>query len=102
MGEVGKYGKRNKYGQRFNIWEFANTDRSNHPAIFPEQLANDHIISWSNEGDLVFDPFMGSGTTGKMAKLNNRRFIGIEKVEEYFNIAKERIENTLKENEEDE
>lgn len=36
-----------------------------HPAVFPEQLANDHIISWSNEGDIVFDPFMGSGTTGK-------------------------------------
>ena len=64
-----------------------------HPAIFPESLANDHIISWSNENDLVFDPFMGSGTTEKMAKLNNRKFIGIEKVHEYFEIAKERIEN---------
>jgi len=62
-----------------------------HPAIFPEKLANDHIISWSNEGDIVFDPFMGSGTTGKMAKINNRNFIGIELDENYFNIAKERI-----------
>jgi DNA modification methylase len=44
-----------------------------HPAPFPEQLANDHIISWSNEGDLVYDPFMGSGTTAKMAILNNRK-----------------------------
>ena len=64
-----------------------------HPAIFPEKLANDHILSWSNEGDLVFDPFMGSGTTGKMAKVNNRKFIGIELDETYFNIAKERIED---------
>lgn len=62
-----------------------------HPAIFPEKLANDHILSWSNEGDTILDPFMGSGTTGKMAKLNNRNFIGIELDEEYFNISKERI-----------
>lgn len=63
-----------------------------HPAIFPEQLANDHIISWSNKNDIVFDPMMGSGTTGKMAILNNRNFIGIELDETYFSIAKERIE----------
>ena len=62
-----------------------------HPAIFPEQLVQDHIISWSNEGDLVFDPFLGSGTTAKIAKKLNRNFIGIEKVEEYFDIAQERI-----------
>ena len=65
-----------------------------HPAKFPEQLANDHIISWSNEGDTVFDPFMGSGTTGKMAKILNRDFIGIEIDKEYFEIAKQRIEGT--------
>lgn len=59
--------------------------------FFPEQLANDHIITWSNKNDIILDPFMGSGTTGKMALLNDRRFIGIEKVEEYFNIAKNRI-----------
>lgn len=63
-----------------------------HPAIFPEKLAEDNIISWSNEGDIVLDCFMGSGTTGKMALLNNRKFIGIEKVEEYFEISKQRIE----------
>lgn len=62
-----------------------------HPAIFPEKLAEDHILSWSNEGDLVFDPFTGSGTTGKMAVLNNRKFIGIELDEEYFGIAEERM-----------
>ena len=65
-----------------------------HPAIFPEQLANDHIISWSNEGDTVFDPFMGSGTTGKMAILNNRDFIGIELDKTYFDIAVKRIEES--------
>ena len=54
--------------------EIVNT--GNHPAIFPEQLANDQIISWSNEGDLVYDCFMGSGTTAKMAILNNRNYIG--------------------------
>jgi len=82
-----------------NIWKYktggglTTKDREafKHPAIFPEQLANDHIISWSNENDTVFDPFMGSGTTGKMAILNNRNFIGIEKVKEYFDIAEKRI-----------
>ena len=63
-----------------------------HPAIFPEQLAHDHIISWSNEGDTVLDPMMGSGTTGKMAKILNRKFIGIEISTEYFDIATRRIE----------
>lgn len=90
-----------EFGKRFNVWQYnTGLNRStkdkiafDHPAIFPEQLANDHIISWSNENDVVFDPFMGSGTTGKMAKLNNRKFIGIEKVPKYFDIAKERIEN---------
>ena len=55
-----------------------------HPAIFPEQLAKDHIISWSSENDTVLDPFMGSGTTGKVCKLLNRNFIGIEISEEYL------------------
>ncbi len=62
-----------------------------HPAIFPEQLAHDHIISWSNPGDLVFDPMSGSGTVGKMAMMTNRNFIGIELDPTYFQIAKERI-----------
>jgi DNA modification methylase len=62
-----------------------------HPAIFPEKLAHDHIISWSNEGDTILDPFMGSGTTGKMAKQLGRNFIGIELDPTYFEIAKKRI-----------
>lgn len=85
------------YSLRNNIWLYSVgfNDKTGHPAVFPEQLANDHILSWSKEEDLVLDPFMGSGTTGKMALLNNRRFIGIEKVEEYFDIAKERIEKAI-------
>ena len=62
-----------------------------HPAIFPEQLARDHIISWSNPGDLVLDPFMGSGTTGKISLQEDRQFIGIEISESYFKIASDRI-----------
>lgn len=77
---------------KHNVWDVVvGRGKGGHPAAFPEQLAHDHIISWSNEGDTVFDPFLGSGTTGKMATQLNRNFIGIEKVEEYYNIAKDRI-----------
>lgn len=62
-----------------------------HPAIFPEKIAEDHILSWSNDGDVIFDPFTGSGTTGKMALKNNRSFIGTEIVPEYYAIAEERL-----------
>ena len=78
-----------------NIWEYASQSIKGHPAIFPEKLAQDHILSWSNEGDTILDCFMGSGTTGKMALLNNRKFIGIEKVEDYFEISNQRIEERL-------
>lgn len=84
----------NEYGQRFNIWDMSpqrQNGKNAHPAPFPEQLAHDHILSWSNEGDTILDPFMGSGTTGKMAKQLNRDFIGIELDPEYFKVAKERI-----------
>lgn len=82
-----------EYGKRFNVWQITEEKRnkSGHPAPFPEQLANDHIISWSNPEDVVFDPFMGSGTTGKMALLNSRNFIGIELDKDYFTIAENRI-----------
>ena len=87
------------YKIKSNVWEYAigsgvSKDKIafKHPAIFPEQLAHDHIISWSNEGDTVLDCFMGSGTTGLAAKNLNRKFIGIEKEEKYFEIAKSRIE----------
>lgn len=84
----------NKYGQRYNVWNINPQTQKGHPAPFPDALANDHIVSWSNRGDLVFDPFCGSGTTGKMAKINNRDFIGCDKVKEYCDIAIKRIKNT--------
>jgi DNA modification methylase len=95
-----KYEKGKKERKMDNIWlmntGYMRTTKDKfafkHPAMFPEQLAERHILSWSNEGDVVFDPMMGSGTTGKVAISNNRNFIGIELDETYFNIAKERIE----------
>jgi DNA modification methylase len=69
------------------------TNKSDHPATFPEKLAHDHIISWSNEGDTILDPFAGSGTTGKVAKQLKRNFILIEKEPEYVEICRKRIEN---------
>lgn len=79
--------------QKGNVWKYktGGYNTANHVAQFPEQLANDHIISWSNKGDLVYDCFMGSGTTAKMAKLNNRNYIGSEISEEYCKIANERL-----------
>ena len=108
-GEDGKTGKAHTQKTvssdkiKYNIWfynvGFNKTTKDKmafkHPAIFPEKLAQDHILSWSNEGDTVLDCFMGSCTTGKMALLNGRKFIGIEKVEEYFEISKQRIENII-------
>lgn len=83
-----------EFGKRFNVWKqpTEKNNKTGHPAVFPLQLIKDHIISWSNEGDVVLDPFMGSGTTGVACKSLNRNFIGIELDEEYFNIAKKRIE----------
>jgi len=74
-----------------NVWDCAGGSKTKHPAEFPESLISDHIISWSNENDLVYDPFMGSGTTAKMALLNNRKFVGSEISKEYCEIAKDRI-----------
>ena len=91
--------KRKPFRYRHNIWKYNVGDNQTtkdsvafeHPAIFPEQLAADHIISWSNPGDIVLDPFLGSGTTAKIALLNNRNFIGFEISEEYCEIAEQRI-----------
>ena len=80
----------------FNVGNASGDDKTLHNAPFPEQLAKDHILSWSNEGDIVLDPLMGSGTTGKMAKLNNRNFIGFELSSEYFKIAEKRIREAQK------
>ena len=88
-----------KFGQRHNVWkintEVSNTKRA-HPAQFPEQLAQDHIISWSNPGDTILDPFMGSGTTGVACKLTGRKFIGIEQDKTYFEAGCKIIEETPK------
>lgn len=85
-----------EYGQRFNVWNLptcqSNIERK-HPAQFPVNLVKDHIISWTNENDVILDPFMGSGTTGVACKHLNRNFIGIEIDQNYFEIAKNRIEN---------
>ena len=86
---------------RSNIWNYKvglyNTTSDKiafkHPAIFPEQLAIDHILSWSNENDLVLDPFMGSGTVAKACILTKRNYIGFEISEDYCKIANERILN---------
>jgi site-specific DNA-methyltransferase (adenine-specific) len=82
-----------------NIWKFnvgygkSSLDKISfeHPATFPEKLAHDHIISWSNEGDTILDPFAGSGTVGKIAKQLNRNYILIEKEPEYIKIINERL-----------
>jgi len=88
-----------EYGQRYNIWEYkiggGNVTKDfiayNHPAIFPESLAADHIISWTNQDNIVLDPMCGSGTTLKMAKIHKRKAIGIEIEEKYCEIAVKRL-----------
>lgn len=82
-----------QYKTRRNIFKYViGGGRSGHPAVFPEQLAVDHILSWSNPGDVVLDPFAGSGTTAKMAALNDRHFIGFEISAEYCDLAQKRID----------
>jgi DNA modification methylase len=83
--------ERKPFGKRNNIWRFDTQKNSDHPAPFPIAMANDHILSWSNKGDTVFDPFLGSGTTGVASQNLNRSFIGIELDETYFKIAQKRI-----------
>jgi len=89
--------ERKPFGKRNNIWRFDPQKNSDHPAPFPLKLVQDHIISWSNEGDTILDPFMGSGTTGVACANTNRNFIGIELDPEYFDIAKQRIESCIRE-----
>lgn len=103
-GEIKKMGNFTvgDYGYRYNVWYinngagFTTKDKFaySHPALFPESLAEDHILSWSNEGDIVLDPMCGGGTTCKMSKLNNRNFIGIDITQEYVDISNKRIEVT--------
>ena len=83
-----------EYGVRFNVWDIStekNSKKFGHPAMFPERLALDHILSWSNKGDIVYDPFLGSGTTALACLSVNRSFIGSEISEEYIKIINKRI-----------
>ena len=90
--------------RRTNIWHYAtglnqstkDLEAFKHPAIFPEKLAADHIYSWSDVGGVVYDPFLGSGTTAKMAVRYHRHFIGSEISKEYFDIAQRRIADELR------
>ena len=84
-----------------NIWEYAvglhgtTSDKIafEHPAVFPEKLAEDHILSWTNRGDVVFDPMCGSGTTCKMAKKNSRSYVGCDISKEYVDLTEKRLKN---------
>lgn len=114
-GKIGSYGKNtvtqvdgakserrpkinSEFGMRHNVWDAPTAGQTGeaktfgHPAMFPTSLAADHILSWSNTGDMVLDPFMGSGTTGVACVNTGRNFIGIERDESYFKIAQDRIE----------
>lgn len=94
-----KRGGYGEYGRRTNIWEYnigkghSTSDEIayQHPAIFPEKLARDHIYSWSDPGDLVYDPMIGSGTVAKMCLLENRYYLGSEINKAYCKIALKRI-----------
>lgn len=88
-----------EFSVRYNYWFISSSDKgmqNEHPATFPLQLANDHIISWSDENDVIFDPFLGSGTTAIACLNTNRNYIGCEIDKEYFEIAEKRIENQKK------
>jgi site-specific DNA-methyltransferase (adenine-specific) len=85
-----------EFGMRFNVWDIPTEKKSGgvgHPAMMPERLAHDMILSWSNEGDIVLDPFMGSGTTGRMCVKTKRDFVGIDISENYVELARRRIEH---------
>jgi len=85
------------YGVRFNVWNIpaAKGNKTGHPAVFPKQLVADHIISWSAKGDLVLDPFVGSGTTALVAFEMGRHYIGFDIAKEYVDIANERMKNAV-------
>ena len=102
--EVGDIKPVPDFSPRNNIWRyvngggFASKDKiaHKHPAIFPEELVKDHLLTWTKEGDLVYDPFIGSGTVAKMCILLGRDYIGSEISQEYVDICNERIEITTK------
>lgn len=84
-----------EFSPRNNIWKYTvgfNINEGKHPAVFPYQLVEDHILTWSNESDLIFDPFTGSGTTASAALCNNRKFIGSEIDKTYFDFIPNNIQ----------
>ena len=93
------YSSKNETRLKRNVWRYfagggANDKiASQHPAIFPEKLVLDQVNTWTNENDIVYDPFMGSGTTAKIAHILNRKWLGSEISKEYINIAEERLKN---------
>jgi site-specific DNA-methyltransferase (adenine-specific) len=93
LNEEGEYTTKD-YKMIGNVWDIniCSEKGIKHPAKFPLKLAEDHITTWSNKGDVVFDPFAGSGTTGVACVNSGRSFIGIELDQDYFNIANNRIE----------
>jgi site-specific DNA-methyltransferase (adenine-specific) len=88
----GKRGKSKKY--RHNIFSYNLGKTSKHPAIFPDKLVEDHIKIWSNSGDLVLDPFVGSGTTTCVAKKLGRNYIGFDSSKEYVAMSKKRLKES--------
>ena len=82
-----------EYSRRFNVWQVAREiNETGHPAVFPMKLAEGHVLSWTNECDLVLDPFMGSGTTAVACIKEKRHFIGFELNKQYFDKACQRID----------
>lgn len=100
-GDMSRKSNHNKtlvkeYGERLNVWQMPSEkkNKTGHPAVFPEQIARDHILSWTNEGDVVLDPFIGSGTTAIAAIKTKRRYIGFEIDGQYFETAAKRVMET--------
>lgn len=83
-----------EFGARFNVWDIPpeKNNKTGHPAVFPYRLCQDHILTWSNQGDTVLDPFLGSGTTRIAAYDTNRSFVGCEIDEDYFKAQEERYQ----------
>lgn len=94
----GKINRVKDFSARTNVWEYATSfnDKTEHPAVFPERLASDHILTWSNENEIIYDCFGGSGTTAKMAHLLKRNWILSEISAEYVDLSKKRLEPYLK------
>lgn len=103
-GEMKERGKRREYadyGMRGNIWRMKTAGQEKpchaiaHPAKMPTAMAHDHIMSWSNPGDIILDPFSGSGTTGIEALKLGRQFVGMEIAQEYFDMMERELRDLV-------